>query len=322
MNPKIDNRLSVAPMLDWTDKHCRYLHRLISPDVLLYTEMVTTPAILQGDTDKYISYNEEEHPVVLQLGGSSPDELARCSAVAQKYGYDAVNLNVGCPSDRVQKGRFGACLMNEPDLVSTCVKRMMEEVDIPVTVKCRIGVDQNDSFESLQNFILQIREAGIGTVIIHARKAWLKGLSPKQNRSIPPLNYDFVYKIKQLFPEMQVIINGGIGSVADVENHLQRVDGVMLGRAIWTNPWLLYELQNKIFESKVSYSRKEVLQEYIEYCRTQVEQGVKLHWLIPPVLGLFHGLPGNKKWKCHLVSETPGRNNDFSVFDEAGEFLR
>lgn len=309
-------------MLDWTDKHCRYFHRLISPEVLLYTEMVTAPAILQGDTEKYIGYNKEEHPVVIQLGGSDPDELSRSCEVAQEYGYDAINLNIGCPSDRVQKGRFGACLMNEPELVAECLQSMISAVDIPVTVKCRIGVDDNDSFENLHNFISRVQDAGVQTVCVHARKAWLSGLSPKQNRSIPPLNYNYVYKIKELFPDLQVIINGGINFVADVEKHLQHVDGVMLGRAIWTHPWLLYELQNRILNINVKHTRNQVLDQYIDYCKLQVEKGAKLHWLLPPVLGLFHGLPGNKKWKNHLVTEAPVRGQDFSVFDEAREFLK
>ena len=321
MENPINNLVSVAPMLDWTDKHCRFLHRLISPDVLLYTEMVTAPAILRGNTDKYIGYNQQEHPVVLQLGGSDAEELRHCCEVAENYGYDAVNLNVGCPSDRVQKGRFGACLMKEPELVADCVRQMQQSANIPITVKCRIGVDDKDKFEDLTEFIDKVSASGIKTIIIHARKAWLKGLSPKQNRSVPPLKYDYVYKVKKLFPELEIVINGGINSVEEAKQHLMHVDGVMLGRAIWNSPWLLFNLQNELFETKVSCTRDQVLEKYIEYCQLQIDAGVKLHWLIPPILGLFHGLPGNNNWKSHLVINAPKRISDISVFAEARGFI-
>ena len=308
-------------MLDWTNRHCRYLHRLISPDTVLYSEMITTPAILHGDTCKYIGFNKEEHPVVLQLGGSDAQDLAQSCQIAENFGYDGVNLNVGCPSDRVQKGRFGACLMNEPDLVVTCVKAMQKAVDLPISIKCRIGVDDNDSYENFQSFIKKVADAGIKTIIVHARKAWLKGLSPKQNRSVPPLNYDFVYKIKQEFPELCVIINGGINTAEEVRKHIQQVDGVMLGRAIWNNPWLLHDLQKQLFNNPIENNRDEVLNKYIEYCHTQITTGVKLHWLLPPVLNLYHGIAGNKKWKNHLVTEAQNRLNDLSVYDEARRYL-
>ena len=308
-------------MLDWTNKHCRYLHRLISADAVLYSEMITTPAILQGDTSRYISFNKEEHPVVLQLGGSDANDLAKSCQIAQQYGYDAVNLNVGCPSDRVQKGRFGACLMNEPDLVVKCVTAMQKAVDIPITVKCRIGVDDNDSYENFQSFNRQVADAGIKTIIVHARKAWLKGLSPKQNRSVPPLNYDFVYKIKQQLPEIEFILNGGIETIQQVQIHLEYIDGVMLGRSIWNSPWLLCELQQQLFANGFATSRDAVLEQYMAYCQEQMKMGVKLHWLLPPVLGLYHGLPGNKKWKSHLVTQAPSRINDISVFKEARELI-
>ncbi len=304
-------------MLDWTDKHCRYLHRLISKDALLYSEMITTPAILQGDRQKYIGFNAQEHPVVLQLGGSDAKDLAESCVVAQEFGYDEVNLNVGCPSDRVQKGRFGACLMNEPQLVAECIGSMMGAVDIPITVKSRIGVDDNGSFENLQSFVETLADTGMKTVIIHARIALLKGLSPKQNRSVPPLNYDFVYRIKQLFPELTIVINGGINSLEEVQTHLKQVDGVMLGRAIWNNPWMLYELQNQLFDCHQDSSRDIVLQKYIHYCKSELEKGVKLHWLLPPVLNLYHGLACNKKWKSHLVTQATKKENDLSIFEEA-----
>ncbi len=313
----MDHRISVAPMLDWTNRHCRYLHRLISPDTVLYTEMVTTSAILRGDSHKYIAYNEQEHPVVLQLGGSDVNDLVKCCEIADQYAYDAVNLNVGCPSDRVQKGRFGACLMNEPELVAQCVTEMQKVESLPITVKCRIGVDDNDSLDNFLFFVQHMVDAGIKTIIVHARKAWLKGLSPKQNRSIPPLHYDFVYAAKQKFPDHEFIINGGINTIEEVQQHLTHVDGVMLGRAIWNSPWLLYDLQQYVFDTDFTTTRDEVLSAYMSYCETQIQAGLKLHWLLPPILGLFHGLPGNKKWKSHLVSQAPTRGNDLSVFDEA-----
>ncbi|MCF6288475.1 MAG: tRNA dihydrouridine(20/20a) synthase DusA [Proteobacteria bacterium] len=317
----MQHTFAVAPMLAWTDKHCRYLHRLISADVLLYSEMITTPAILQGDTKKHLSFNPQEHPVVLQLGGSNADDLARSCKIAQDFGYDEVNLNLGCPSDRVQQGRFGACLMHEPDLVVSCVQAMIAAVDIPITIKCRIGVDNNDSFANLYNFINQCADAGVTTIIIHARKALLKGLSPKQNRSIPALNYAYVYRIKQLFPELTIVINGGITTVQAALQHLQQVDGIMLGRAIWNNPWLLFDLQHAILKSASNNTRDKVLQKYSEYCQTQIANGVKLHWLLPPVLNLYHGLTGNKKWKSYLVTQAPKRAGDVNVFQEAREFI-
>lgn len=317
----MNQTFSVAPMLDWTDKHCRYLHRLISKDVVLYSEMITTPAIIKGDTQKQLGFNPEEQPVVLQLGGSDSEALAKCCITAQNYGYDAVNLNVGCPSDRVQKGRFGACLMNEPELVVDCIQTMMKAVEIPITVKCRIGVDDNDSFDNLHLFVKKLVDAGLETLVSHARKALLKGLSPKQNRSVPPLNYDYVYRIKQLFPHLSITINGGINTVEEAKDHLDHVDGVMLGRAIWNNPWLLNDLQAELIGCKQTLNRDIILQQYIKYCQSQLNNGVKLHWLLPPVLNLFHGIAGNKKWKNHLVTQTTKRENDLSVFEEARGFI-
>jgi len=308
-------------MLDWTDKHCRYLHRLISKDALLYSEMVTTPAILRGDSEKYIGFNPQEHPVVLQLGGSDAVDLAKSCVIAQEYGYDEVNLNVGCPSDRVQKGRFGACLMNEPELVVKCIDSMKQAVDIPITVKCRIGVDDNTSYENLASFILSLSDAGLETVIIHARIALLKGLSPKQNRSVPPLNYDYVYRIKKQFPDLNIVINGGIESVEQAQSHLEHVDGVMLGRAVWNNPWLLNDLQHALFNSKPNNSRDDVLKKYQEYCEEELSNGVKLHWLIPPLLNLFHGLPGNKKWKNYLVTHARNQHNNIKHFSQARKLI-
>jgi len=288
----------------------------------LYSEMITTPAILHGDRERYIGYNQQEHPVVLQIGGSDVKDLAKSCVIAQEFGYDEVNLNVGCPSDRVQKGRFGACLMNEPELVLECVEAMKNAVDIPITVKCRIGVDLNNSYENLASFIEKITSTGLETIIIHARIALLKGLSPKQNRTVPPLNYDFVYRIKQQMPELNIVINGGIESVEQAQNHLNHVDGVMLGRAIWNNPWLLHDLQEGLFAQTVDNSRDNVLKQYQEYCEGQLQQGVKLHWLISPILNLYHGLAGNKKWKNYLVTQSDNYQNDLSIFNQARNFIQ
>ncbi len=321
MNTVIDRRLSVAPMLDWTDRHCRYFHRLISDQVLLYTEMVTTPAILRGDREKYIGFSRAEHPVALQLGGSDAQALASCAKIAEDMGYAEINLNVGCPSDRVQKGRFGACLMKEPELVAACFAVMQAAVDVPVTIKSRIGVDDDDSFEAFTNFIETVRSAGCKTFVIHARKALLQGLSPKQNRSVPPLKYAYAHQLKSLYPELDVIVNGGIDNVESALNHLERVDGVMVGRAFWNSPWLIREMHDAMGMQKQLLSRDDVLLSYSEYCQEMIQNGLSLHWLIRPILGLFHGLPGNKKWKSHLVTEAPRRNQDVGVIKEAREWV-
>ncbi|MCB1583478.1 MAG: tRNA dihydrouridine(20/20a) synthase DusA [Marinicella sp.] len=318
----VNNRkLSVAPMLDWTDRHCRYFHRLISNEVLLYTEMVTCPAILRGEREKYIGFSPEEVPVALQLGGSEVKDLAACARIAEDMGYSEVNLNVGCPSDRVQKGRFGACLMKEPDLVADCYAAMQQTVQIPVTIKSRIGVDDQDSFEAFAAFIETIKKAGCETFIVHARKALLKGLSPKQNRKVPPINYEFPWQIKQHYPELTVVVNGEIDTVEKAQKQLENVDGIMIGRAFWNSPWLIREMHELLGMKQQTSSRDEVLLSYIDYCQAMLEQGLNLHWLIRPILGLYHGLPGNKKWKSHLVTESPRRPKDVSVIREAREFV-
>ncbi len=321
MNPSINRQLCVAPMLDWTDRHCRYFHRLISSEVMLYTEMVTCPAILRGDREKYIGFSTQETPVSLQLGGSDVNDLAVCAKIAEDLGYAEINLNVGCPSDRVQKGRFGACLMREPELVAECFSAMHQAVEIPVTIKSRIGIDDEDSFEHFMGFIETVKSAGCKTFIIHARKAILKGLSPKQNRTVPPLKYDFPYQLKKIHPELEIVINGGIDTVEATVNQLQRVDGVMVGRAFWNAPWLIREMHDAIGLGKQLLSRDEVLLSYIDYCQSMLDQGLNLHWLIRPILGLYHGLPGNKKWKSYLVTEAPRRNKDVAVIKEAREFV-
>lgn len=319
MNAKLDRRLSVAPMLDWTDRHCRYFHRLISDQVLLYTEMVTCPAILRGDREKYIGFSPAENPVALQLGGSDAKDLANCARIAADMGYAEINLNVGCPSDRVQKGRFGACLMKEPDLVAECFAAMQQAVDIPVTIKSRIGVDDEDSYQAFEDFIQTVHAAGCDTFIVHARIALLKGLSPKQNRSVPPLKYDYAYRLKARNPQLNVILNGGIDQVEQAQQQLQHVDGVMVGRAFWNAPWLIREMHQSLGLGTQLAGRDDVLSAYIDYCQSMIKQGMSLHWLIRPILGLYHGFPGNKKWKSYLVTEAPRRHQDVSVIKEARE---
>ena len=241
--------ISIAPMMDWTDKHCRYFYRLISKNVVLYTEMITSKAILHGDKNRLLDFNDDENPLVLQLGGSDPKEMAECALIAQKWGYDEVNINVGCPSDRVLSGSFGACLMKEPDLVAQCVESMAEKCDIPVTVKHRIGIDDMESYEQLSDFVERISDKGCEHFIVHARKAWLTGLSPKENRTIPPLNYPWVYRLKEDFSNLKFTINGGIENCEEIANHLDKVDGVMLGRAIYHNPFLLKQIEDEVFNS-------------------------------------------------------------------------
>lgn len=318
----VNNRkLSVAPMLDWTDRHCRFFHRLISDQVLLYTEMVTCPAILRGEREKYIGFSPEEHPVALQLGGSDVKDLAACARIAEDMGYAEINLNVGCPSDRVQKGRFGACLMKEPELVADCYAAMQQAVQIPVTIKSRIGVDEQDSYEAFAAFIETVKSAGCDTFIVHARKALLKGLSPKQNRKVPPIKYEFPWQLKQLHSELTIVVNGEIDTVEKAQQQLEKVDGVMIGRAFWNSPWLIREMHESFGMTQQASSRDEVLLSYADYCQAMLHQGLNLHWLIRPILGLFHGLPGNKKWKSHLVTEAPRRPKDVAVIQEAREWV-
>lgn len=297
------HKFSVAPMLDWTDRHCRYFHRLITRHALLYTEMVTTGALIHGDRHRFLRYNEAEHPVAFQLGGSNPLELAHSAKMVEDYGYDEVNLNVGCPSDRVQNGRFGACLMAEPELVAECVAAMRQAVTIPVTVKSRIGIDDRDSYEELVHFIATIADAGCETFIIHARKAWLSGLSPKENRDIPPLCYDVVYRIKQDFPHLQIVLNGGVTTLDQAEEILPQVDGVMVGREAYHNPYMLAEVDRRIFGASCEpRSRAEIMDLMIAYIRRQLElnDGCRLNNITRHMLGLYHGEPGARGWRRHL----------------------
>lgn len=315
------HRFSVAPMLDWTDSHCRYFHRLLSRHALLYTEMVTTGAIIHGNRQRHLQFNAEEHPLALQLGGSSPADLAECAKIAQDYGYDEINLNVGCPSDRVQNGRFGACLMAEPELVAECVSAMRQAVAIPVTVKSRIGIDERDSYQELTQFIGTVAAAGCETFIVHARKAWLSGLSPKQNRDVPPLRYDVVFQLKRDFPHLRIAINGGIETLDASLDLLEQVDGVMLGREIYHNPYLLTDVDSRIFQDNHPVrSRQEIVLALLPYIEQQLQQGVRLHCIARHLLGLFHGVDGARAWRRHLSENATRHGADSQVILDALEF--
>ncbi len=292
-----DRRLCVAPMMDWTDRHCRSFHRLLAPGALLYTEMVTAAALIHGDTDRLLSFNPDEHPVALQIGGADPVQLATAARMGEEAGYDEINLNVGCPSDRVQKGRFGACLMLEPDLVAECIDSMRQAVSVPVTVKCRIGVDDQDEDESLENFVSTVSSAGCNCFIVHARKAWLSGLSPAQNRDIPPLNRDRVYRLKQAHPDLQVIINGGLDETAETIAQLDHVDGVMIGRQAYRNPYWLVDLQQAVYGGPEPDSRSSFIDSMRHYIDDQHRMGVPVKSIVRHMLGLFQGQPGAKFWR-------------------------
>ncbi len=310
--------LSIAPMMDCTCRHYRYFMRLISKKTTLYTEMVHTNQILFADSTKFLSYDNFEHPLVLQLGGSSPKSLAKCCEIAQKKRFNAINLNLGCPSERVQKGQFGACLMKEADLVKTCLNAMKSATDLPITVKTRLGVDDFDSERFFFQFVESLAQTGVRNFIIHARKAWLKGLNPKQNRNIPPLNYDRVYVLKQTFPELYIGINGGINSLEAAKQHLQNVDAVMIGREAFSNPYMLAEADSQIFNLNPSPpTRLAVFKAYWEYAQIQYNQGVKLNQLIRPILGLFHGRPGGRQWRGYLTTQSYKAQNNLNLFEES-----
>ncbi len=295
-------RFSVAPMLDWTDRHCRYFHRLMSRHAVLYTEMVTTGALIHGKGD-YLAFNEQEHPVVLQLGGANPADMAHCARLAEQRGYDAVNINVGCPSDRVQNGMFGACLMAQPRLVADCVKAMQDAVSIPVSVKTRIGIDESDEYHFLQDFVAQVAQAGCQQFIVHARKAWLKGLSPKENREIPPLNYPRVLQLKHDFPQLDISINGGIKTLAQATELLQQLDGVMIGREAYTNPYMLSAVDAIIYhDEQPRLSQHQLVRAMVPYIEQQMQQGSRFWHIARHMLGLFQGLPGARQWR-RLLSE-------------------
>ncbi len=308
--------LSVAPMMDWTDRHCRYFHRLLSPNARLYSEMVTSPALIHGDRERLLGFDASEHPLALQLGGSDPAELAEAARIGAQFGYDEINLNVGCPSDRVQSGRFGACLMREPELVADCFAAMRDAVSIPVTLKCRLGVDAQDEYADLQHFIETVNAKGCAVFVVHARKAWLKGLSPKENRDVPPLNYERVYQLKRDFPTLQIIINGGIGLVADAQNHLQHVDGVMLGRVAYHEPYRLAELEQALYATPLP-AREELVGKMRPYIEAHLASGGKLQHITRHMLGLFQGLPGARAWRRYLSENAHHADADFLVVAEA-----
>ena len=296
------HRFCVAPMMEWTDRHCRYFLRLISRRAFLYTEMVTADAVLYGNRERVLGFSPEEHPVGLQLGGSDAGKLGEAARLGAAYGYDEINLNIGCPSDRVQSGRFGACLMAEPDLVAECVAAMGDSSALPVTVKCRIGIDDQDAEESLDRFIDHVAEAGCRTFVVHARKAWLKGLSPKENRDVPPLDYERVLRLKRRRPDLEIVLNGGIESFASAESHLPEVDGVMLGRAAYADPYLLAEVDRAMFGSaETPPARLDVFDRFVPYVEAQLAKGARLNQMTRHILGLFHGQPRARAFRRHLA---------------------
>ena len=318
MKPELAHKLlSVAPMMAWTDRHCRYLHRLYAPDALVFTEMVTTGALLHGDQWHQLEYHVAEHPVALQLGGNNPVDLAKCTRRAFEVGYDEINLNVGCPSDRVQQGTFGAVLMRKPQLVADCISAMQEASDVPVTVKCRLGVDDHDSDELLHAFIATVAQAGCRRFYIHARKAILGGLSPAQNRSIPPLQYQRAEAIKRAMPHLEIILNGGITTAEDALAHLGWADGVMIGRAAYHHPDLLAQLQQNMFTPQRSLNKGALLSEYRRYVEAQLTQGVPLHSLTRHLLSSCHGMRGARRFRQTLSDASRLKRNDITLLDEA-----
>lgn len=309
---------SVAPMMDWTDRHCRSFHRVLTRRALLYTEMVTTGALIHGPRDRLLAYSPEEHPVALQLGGSDPGALAECSRMAEDRGYDEVNLNCGCPSDRVQNGRFGACLMAEPQLVADCIAAMRAAVKIPVTVKCRIGIDDQDPEESLRTFIDTVAKAGPDLFIVHARKAWLKGLSPKENRDVPPLDYDLVARVKAERPHLKIVLNGGLPSLEAAAAHLSWADGVMLGRAAYEQPWRLARVDSLIFgEADPVATPYEAAEAYLPYVERELALGTPLAAITRHILGLFAGRPGARLYRRHLAENAHRKGAGVEVLQDA-----
>ena len=303
--------ISVAPMMDCTDRHDRFFLRLISKNVMLYSEMVATKSALHGDRKKILGYSPEEKPLALQVGGSDKKELAEVSKIAEDLGYDEINLNLGCPSKKVQKNMFGACLMKEPNLVSECIDSMVNSCKIPVTAKTRIGFDDTEDFNYLNKFILKLKESGCKTFIIHARKAVLKGLTPKQNLNIPKLNYGMVYKIKKENPDLEIIINGGISKIEEIKNHLEICNGVMIGRAIYQNPYFLVDIEREIFNVKNNPTREDITKELLKYLEKEVKLGTKVNHIMRHTVGLYHGQVGSKNWKRYLSDNMMARDSDF-----------
>ncbi|WP_029922812.1 tRNA dihydrouridine(20/20a) synthase DusA [Nevskia soli] len=311
-------RFSVAPMMDWTDRHCRYFLRLLSQHTRLYTEMVNTGAILRGDADRHLRFHPDEHPLALQLGGSEPQALAQSAAIGAEYGYDEINLNCGCPSDRVQEGRFGACLMAEPQRVAAAVAAMRGTCGIPVTVKCRIGIDDSEDYVFLRAFVETVAASGCGVFVVHARKAWLSGLSPKENREIPPLRYEQVYRLKQDFPQLAIAINGGIRTLEDCEQHLQHVDGVMLGREAYENPYLLAQVDSRLFgDTRTPPTRAEAALRLRPYIEQELASGTSLGQITRHILGLYKGQPGGRAFRRHLSENAHRKNAGWAVVEDA-----
>jgi tRNA-dihydrouridine synthase A len=326
-------RMSVAPMMDWTDKNCRFFHRLLTQRTRLYTEMVTTGALIHGDVKRHLQFNEQENPLALQLGGSEPADLAQCAKLGEQWGYDEINLNCGCPSERVQRGSFGACLMNEPQLVRDCVKAMVDVVSVPVTVKHRIGIDKAESYEFVRDFVGTVAEGGCNVFIVHARNAWLKGLSPKENREVPPLRYEMVHQLKRDFPQLTIVLNGGVTTTAQVHEQLKHIDGVMIGREAYHHPWWMSEWDEEFFASLTPSPvltgegrgegavlvREQIEQSLIPYLQKEVNNGLHLHTMTRQLMGLWNGEPGGRKWR-QVLSDNKLRDLSVSeVFELATE---
>jgi len=311
----MNRKVSVAPMMDCTDKHERYFLRLISKNVLLYTEMIVSEAIDRGDKKKLLSFNLKEKPVALQLGGSSPKLLSQAAKIGEEFGYDEINLNLGCPSKKVQKNKFGACLIKEPNLVAECLSKMQSSTNLPVTVKTRIGYDDVEDYENLYNFINLLKSTGIKTFIIHARKAMLGKFTPKQNLNIPPLKYEMVYKLKEDFKDLEIVINGGITSVDQIKNHLNKTDGVMIGRSVYHSPYLLADIENEIFNNQEIPSRQEVIEKLVPYVKEEIKKGTRMNQIMRHTLGLFHGQTGSSFWKRYLSENMCVRDADVKKID-------
>jgi tRNA-dihydrouridine synthase A len=311
-------RFAIAPMMEWTDRHCRYFHRLLTRRALIYTEMITTGAVLRGERARLLRYDPAEHPVAVQLGGSEPRALEECAKICADFGYDEINLNVGCPSDRVHEGRFGACLMQEPALVGDCIAAMKAAVAVPVTVKCRLGVDEQDPEEALDAMARAVEAAGADALIVHARKAWLAGLSPRENRDIPPLDYDRVHRLKRSYPRLEVVLNGGLRDLAEAQRQLAQVDGVMMGRAAYQEPWRLLAVDPLLFGAAApAATPREAAEALLPYIERELAQGTRLHAIVRHVLGLFHGVPGARAFRRHLATEAVKPGAGAAVFAHA-----
>jgi len=313
---RICSPIAVAPMMDWTDRHCRVFHRLLAPHACLFTEMVVAQAVIHGDRQQLLCFDASEHPLALQLGGSDPGLLAAAARIVEEFGYDQVNLNVGCPSSRVQSGRFGACLMAEPVLVAECYRAMAEAITIPVTIKTRIGIDDHDDYEFLREFVSTLADAGCPTFYVHARKAILQGLSPKQNRDVPPLRYDIALRLKREFPELEIVLNGGLRTVADVRRHLADFDGVMIGREAYNNPYVLALIENDLFDTPLP-ARDNVVASYLPYVKRQLRDGVRLHSMTRHIQGLYAGEPGARYWRRTLSEGGADRSAGVEVIERA-----